>query len=219
MHFQLCYSPAMNRQCSSKYRGVFLFLALSVASTLSFAQDALDIVRSARGQIGITTIYDPAYEVIAFPSGDVPRNRGVCTDVIVRALRQSRQFDLQSEVNSDILENRGAYPKKFGVISTKPDSSIDHRRVPNLMKYFERRGFGIPISSNQKGYSPGDILAWSLGGGPLHIGIVSDKKSLLGVPLIIHNIGKGTQEENVLNDYRLIGHYRLPIKLVPRKAA
>jgi uncharacterized protein len=171
---------------------------------------ATDIVKAAKAQIGITLVYDPAYEVIAFPGGDVPRGRGVCTDVIVRALRDARNFDLQSEINKDMRSNRNAYPKKWGVIAVEADSNIDHRRVPNIMSYFERRGFSLPVTTDVSSFAPGDIVAWSLGGGLNHIGIVSDKKTLLGKPLIIHNIGSGAVEENILTDHRILGHYRIP---------
>lgn len=172
--------------------------------------NGLDVAKAAKSQIGVTVTYDPSYEAIAFPGGDVPRRRGVCTDVIIRALRDARGYDLQIEINRDMRVHRKAYPKKWGAIAAKIDPNIDHRRVPNIMAFFDRKGFALPLSSDVSKYAPGDIVSWSLGGGLHHIGIVSDKKTILGKPLIIHNIGIGAVEENILTDYRILGHYRLP---------
>jgi uncharacterized protein len=169
-----------------------------------------NIVHAAKAQIGVTLVYDPSYETIAFPGGDVPKRRGVCTDVIIRALRDARNFDLQLEINKDMRSDRNAYPKKWGVGAAKLDPNIDHRRVPNIMSYFERKGFSLPVGADVSKYAPGDIVAWSLGGGLHHIGIVSDRKTLFGKPLIIHNIGSGAVEENILTDHRILGHYRIP---------
>jgi uncharacterized protein len=177
---------------------------------------ANEIVTAARKQIGVTVIYDPAYVQLGFPGGDVTASRGVCTDVIVRALRSAYGFDLQAEVNADMRANRSAYPKKWSATREKTDANIDHRRVPNLMKYFERRGFAKPVAKGVAQYQAGDIVAWSLGRGLTHIGIVSDKVSATGVPLIIHNINRGVREEDMINDFEIIGHYRLPAKLLPR---
>ena len=164
------------------------------------------ITQHARAQIGVTTSYDPAYVTLSYPGGDVPLSTGVCTDVVVRALRKVN-IDLQKEVHEDMKANFAAYPKNWGL--KKPDKNIDHRRVPNLMRYFERKH----ITMEEKGtapesYLPGDIVTWRLDGGLLHIGIVSDKKSGK-TPLIIHNIGSGAKEENVLFAYTVIGHYRI----------
>lgn len=160
----------------------------------------------ARSQIGVTTRYDPAYVTLAYPGGDVPLHTGVCTDVVVRALRKVN-LDLQKEVHEDMKQNFAAYPKNWGL--KKPDKNIDHRRVPNLMRYFERNQVALEANPTApESYQPGDIVAWRLDGGLLHIGIVSDKKSGK-TPLIIHNIGSGTKEENVLFAYTVIGHYRL----------
>jgi uncharacterized protein len=184
-------------------------LALDLSGVLA-QTNGLDIAEAAKSQIGVTVAYDPSYETIAFPGGDVPRRRGVCTDVIIRALRDARGYDLQLEINKDMRAHRNAYPKKWGVVATKIDSNIDHRRVPNMMSFFERKGFSRPLTTDVSKYAPGDIVSWSLGGGLHHIGVVSDKKTVLGKPLIIHNIGTGAVEENILTDYRILGHYRLP---------
>jgi uncharacterized protein len=177
----------------------------------------LDIVDAAKKQIGVTLFYNPAYEVISFPGGDVKPNTGVCTDVIVRALRKSKKLDLQAEINFDIAKNPSAYPKKWGLVAAKADPNIDHRRVPNQMKYFERRGFSLPIEKDLSKYQLGDIVAWNLGDGQLHIGVLSDLVGASGRRLAIHNIGRGTQEEDILMSYPIIGHYRLPATVVPFK--
>jgi uncharacterized protein len=197
-----------------------VILSLIFAWSIGIVQTAWgasDIVSAARKQVGVTVFYDPAYVQLAFPGGDIASSRGVCTDVIVRALRSAYGFDLQAEVNADMRSNRSAYPKKWMATREKTDANIDHRRVPNLMKYFERRGFSKPVIKGMTHYHAGDIVAWNLGRGLTHIGIVSDKVSVSGTPLIIHNISRGVREEDMIKDYEIIGHYRLPTKLTPRK--
>ena len=150
--------------------------------------------------------YDPSYFSIDYPNGDVPSHKGVCTDVIIRAYRKM-DIDLQKEVHQDMRANFSLYPKIWGL--KKPDTNIDHRRVPNLMVFFERFGKELPITENTKDYLPGDIVCWNLGGAITHIGIVSYKKSSFGRrPLIIHNIGAGQVVQDCLFDYKIIGHYR-----------
>jgi uncharacterized protein YijF (DUF1287 family) len=168
-----------------------------------------DIVAGARAQVGVTLHYDPAYRKLAYPGGDVSPERGVCTDVVVRALRSARSIDLQRGVHEDLSANWSAYPHQSRWGLSKPDPNIDHRRVPNLMTWFKRRGYSRPITRESADYLPGDVVAWDLGRGILHIGIVSDRKPA-GVPLVIHNIGAGTREEDILFRYTIIGHYRLP---------
>jgi len=164
------------------------------------------IVAAARQQIGVTKDYDPAYTTLTYPGGDVPLRTGVCCDVVVRALR-SVGLDLQKEVHEDMQKNFASYPQKWGLRG--PDKNIDHRRVPNLMYYFERNQISLREKLKMpETYRPGDIVSWDLGNGILHIGIVSDKKAG-GIPLIIHNIGNGAQEEDVLLKFQIIGHYRL----------
>lgn len=164
------------------------------------------VVTAARAQIGKTISYDPAYKKLDYPNGDVPANTGVCSDVIIRALR-AQGVDLQKEVHQDMTAHFSEYPRNWGL--KKPDRNIDHRRVPNLMTYFTRKGYSAAISKNPADFAPGDIVTWVLPGGPTHIGIVSDRKTSGGTPLIIHNIGSGTQEEDILFGYRITGHYRL----------
>lgn len=150
-------------------------------------------------------IYDKTYFQIGYPNGDVPSNKGVCTDVVIRAYRKMG-IDLQKEVHVDMTSNFNLYPKKWG--SYKPDKNIDHRRVPNLMTFFKRFGSEKSISNVPKDYQPGDIVCWDLGHGLTHIGIVSNRKSYDGQRYqIIHNIGSGQVLEDCLFDYKIIGHY------------
>ena len=150
--------------------------------------------------------YDPSYFSIAYPNGDVPADKGVCTDVVIRAYRKLG-IDLQKEVHEDMKAHFDQYPKIWGLRTT--DKNIDHRRVPNLMVFFKRQGAGKPITQNPADYQPGDVVSWSLGGGLTHIGIVVDKKSADGKRnLIVHNIGAGQVLEDCLFDYKIIGHCR-----------
>jgi uncharacterized protein len=166
-------------------------------------------VRAARQQLGVTMIYDGTYQDLDYPGGDVPLDRGVCTDVVVRALRAARSIDLQKLVHEDMTAHFKAYPAQRRWRADQPDANIDHRRVPNLMTWFKRAGYAQPLSERAADYLPGDLVAWNLGGGILHIGMVSDRRSAGGVPLVIHNIGAGTQEEDILFHFAIIGHYRL----------
>lgn len=150
--------------------------------------------------------YDPAYRVISYPNGDVPANKGVCTDVVIRAYRKLG-IDLQKEVHEDMKANFARYPKKWGL--SGPDKNIDHRRVPNLMTFFTRHGVVKKITTNPADYQPGDIVCWDLGGGITHIGLVSRKKSPDGRRyLMVHNIGNGQILEDCLFSYTIIGHYQ-----------
>ena len=180
--------------------------AVGAAGAAPGPVDAAQLVRSAREQVGVTLGYDPRYQRLAYPGGDVPRETGVCTDVVIRALRAQR-VDLQKEVHEDMRAHFGAYPKQWGL--SRPDRNIDHRRVPNLMTFFKRRGQALPPSREAAAYRPGDIVTWDLGRNTPHIGIVSDRKTAQGEPMIIHNIGAGTREEGGLFAYRITGHYRL----------
>ncbi|AWX44242.1 uncharacterized protein HME9304_01242 [Flagellimonas maritima] len=150
--------------------------------------------------------YDPSYFSIAYPNGDVPSDKGVCTDVVIRAYRKLG-IDLQKEVHEDMKAHFSMYPKIWGLRTT--DKNIDHRRVPNLMTYFKRKGAQKSISDEAKDYLPGDVVCWSLGGAITHIGIVANKKSNDGKRnLIVHNIGRGQVLEDMLFDFKIIGHYR-----------
>lgn len=159
------------------------------------------IAAAAEAQVGVTTIYDPSYASLRFPGGDVPLVRGVCADVVVRAFR-SIGVDLQEHVNRDMRRNFGSYPKMWGL--SRPDANIDHRRVPNLMKFFDRQGKSLQINA---AYAPGDVVAWRLPNGLYHIGVVSRHRGTRDY-LVVHNIGAGAQEEDVLRSFTIIGHYR-----------
>jgi len=164
------------------------------------------LVNAALAQVGVTTIYDPAYVKIDYPGGDVPEERGVCTDVIIRAMRKVN-VDLQMLVHEDKKKAPQAYPREW---STNPlDANIDHRRVPNLMVFFQRRGKQVPLSNTATDYLPGDIVVWRLPSGLLHVGLVTDRLAPgTGRPLVVHNIGEGAQCEDVLFAFTLVGHYR-----------
>ncbi|MEM7549681.1 MAG: DUF1287 domain-containing protein [Bacteroidota bacterium] len=150
-------------------------------------------------------VYDPSYFSISYPNGDVPKGKGVCTDVVIRAYRKLG-IDLQKEVHEDMKENFKLYPKNWGLQST--DRNIDHRRVPNLMMFFSRHGEEKAKSTKAEDYRVGDIVCWNLGGAIIHIGIVVDKKSRDGKRnMIVHNIGRGQVMEDILFDYKIIGHY------------
>jgi uncharacterized protein YijF (DUF1287 family) len=150
--------------------------------------------------------YDPSYFQIGYPNGDIPINKGVCTDVIIRAYRKLG-IDLQKEVHEDMAAYFNKYPKNWGLTHT--DKNIDHRRVPNLMTYFERNGNQKQITKDSKDYLPGDIVCWNLGNGITHIGIVSKQKTPDGLRyLIIHNIGAGQVLEDCLFKFKIIGHYQ-----------
>ena len=174
---------------------------------------ASPIVQAARTQIGQTTMYDPAYVGLKYPDGDVPLERGVCTDVIIRALRKGAGLDLQKLVHEDMKKAFAKYPKIWGL--KKTDRNIDHRRVPNLSCYFERKGYSLGASKNKRDYLAGDLVACLVGKRP-HIMIVSDKKAEDGTPLVIHNIGSGTKEENTLFAFKITGHFRL--KIAPNRS-
>jgi uncharacterized protein len=177
-------------------------------ATNAFAADS-DLVTAARQQVGVTLIYDGSYRPLSYPGGDVPLERGVCTDVVIRALRTARSLDLQKSLHEDMQAHWSAYPHPRSWGLAQPDANIDHRRVPNLMTWFKRGGHEVPLTRAPQDYLPGDIVAWDLGAHILHIGIVSDRHSVAGVPLIVHNIGAGAQEEDILLRFSIIGHYRL----------
>lgn len=180
---------------------VFLLALLASVAVADFRLPEL-----ARRQIGVTVEYDSAYVGLAYPGGDVPEERGVCTDVVIRALRLL-DFDLQKEVHEDMKRNFAAYPKYWGL--KRPDKNIDHRRVPNLQTFFKRRGWGLPVSRNAADYKPGDLVTCLVGDSLPHIMIVSDRRNEEGIPLVIHNIGVGTEEEDCLFTFPLTGHYRV----------
>lgn len=149
--------------------------------------------------------YDPQYFSIPYPNGDVPADKGVCTDVVIRAYRKL-DIDLQKEVHEDMKANFDLYPKNWGL--KKTDKNIDHRRVPNLMKFFSRKGTVKKITDKAEDYVPGDIVCWNLTGAITHVGVVVNKKSPDGKRyMIVHNIGQGQVTDDVLFEYKIIAHY------------
>ena len=173
-----------------KHMAIVLVFFAAAASAAVGPQLAAAAVQ----QVGVTTIYDSSYVRLQYPGGDLPRERGVCADVIVRAFRQVG-VDLQRELHEDMRANFRAYPTMWGL--SAPDANIDHRRVPNLMTFFQRRG-----KSTGAPFARGDVVAWRLPGGLYHIGIVDDP------PFVVHNIGRGAQREDILHAFPIIGHYR-----------
>ncbi len=187
----------------------YIFLALLIFYGLGLhAQQSFQDKLSAKA-ILLTkdkVVYDGTYYVIDYPNGDVPANKGVCTDVVIRAYRKLG-IDLQKEVHEDMRKNFSAYPKNWGLKA--PDKNIDHRRVPNLMAFFKRQGADLPITQNAADYKAGDLVCWDLGNGLTHIGIVVSKKaSDKKRNMIVHNIGGGQVLADCLFDYKIIGHYR-----------
>lgn len=172
------------------------------------ASFANDIISAARAQVGVTTIHDPRYVGLDFPGGDVPPDRGVCTDVLIRALRDGADIDLQLTINRDMKSDFAAYPRNWGLSRT--DANIDHRRVPNLETLLRRLGAEVAPTTDPADFLPGDIVTMMLPRNLPHILIVSDKRALDGARhLVIHNIGRGTQEEDALFAYPHTGHFRL----------
>ena len=166
------------------------------------------LVAAAIGRTQHFVRYDPAYVRIPYPNGDVPAATGVCTDEIIRSYR-AVGVDLQKEVHEDMQQNFSAYPRKWHWLLTGTDTNIDHRRVPNLMVFFSRKGETLKISNDATDYSPGDLITWDLGGNVPHIGILVDQKSpQSGRYLIVHNIGQGPKMEDVLFHWKITGHYR-----------
>ena len=178
---------------------LLLFLQFSFSQENKLSNVALELTKD-------NVTYDSSYFSIDYPNGDVPKDKGVCTDVIIRAYRKLG-IDLQKEVHEDMLQNFNIYPKIWGLKRT--DKNIDHRRVPNLMTFFSRKGIEKTITKNPLDFVPGDIVAWNLSGGITHIGMVVNKKSKDQKRyLIVHNIGAGQVLEDCLFDFKIIGHYR-----------
>jgi len=193
-------SPLLRSSCIVLYWSTLLFLA----STTAYA--STDLATAAYARTSAEVVYDGSYRRIDYPNGDVPAHLGVCTDVVIRAYR-ALEIDLQQLVHEDISANFTAYPNLWGL--SRPDPNIDHRRVPNLETFFGRHGTAFTPTSNPVDYRPGDIVSWRLDQGLPHIGIVSPNL----VPgtdrhYIVHNIGRGPQQEDVLFSYRLNGHFR-----------
>jgi uncharacterized protein len=192
--------------CLAFLSGLF-FNASPASSQQSFG------VQLSEAAIELTQVkvtYDPSYFSIPYPNGDIPSDKGVCTDVVIREFRKLN-IDLQKEVHEDMSANFGEYPQLWGL--KKPDRNIDHRRVPNLMTFFSRKGATVSLTKIATDYLAGDIVTWDLGNGQTHIGILVDKKSPDGGRnLIVHNIGSGQELSDCLFQYKITGHYRYPVQ-------
>lgn len=191
--------------CSCSQKEKKKALSFAVTQTSNTFEEKLS--EAAISIIDPSIDYDPAYFSIKYPNGDIPENKGVCTDVIIRSYRKLN-IDLQKEVHEDMATNFSEYPnlKKWGM--TKTDTNIDHRRVPNLEVFFERKGTKLPISEDAKDYKTGEIVTWMINGKLPHIGIITNKKSEDGKRnLIVHNVGGGQVLEDCLFEYKIVGHY------------
>jgi hypothetical protein len=183
---------------------VLLVAAANARASFAPAEVRVRIAHAAAQQVGITMGYDPSYVQLRYPGGDVERHTGVCADVVVRSLR-AIGVDLQREVHEDMRGAFGKYPRMWGL--RKPDANIDHRRVPNLMTFFARRGKSLALDAAS--FEAGDVVAWRLSNGLYHIGVIANARVADGTrPLVVHNIGRGAQEEDVLTAFTIIGHYR-----------
>lgn len=168
---------------------------------------AARLIAAAESQIGKTLWYDPAYTKIGYPGGDVPLEKGVCTDVIIRAYRAAFGLDLQRLVHEDMKAAFSAYPRNWGL--TRPDSNIDHRRVPNLRAFFKRSGTSLPVTNDSADYLPGDVVTMLLPGNLPHIALVTHRANAdRSAPLCVHNIGAGARLDDTLFAFELTGRYR-----------
>jgi uncharacterized protein YijF (DUF1287 family) len=180
-----------------------------VVAHSNFGEDPAFVERALAAALVQTTKpvrYDGSYRRIAYPGGDVPADTGVCTDVLIRAYRAAG-VDLQQRVHEDMTRAFPAYPRLWGL--TRPDSNIDHRRVPNLQAYFRRRGVELRVTSDPTDYLAGDVVTWMLPGNLPHVGLVTGRRSAAGEPpLIVHNIGNGPELEDMLFHFPITGRYR-----------
>lgn len=206
----------MSFPLAPKLRGLLLVVIFAAEGSHALAQTQTGsrqeflnrFVAAALERTHHSVRYDSAYIRIPYPGGDVPAGTGVCTDEIIRAYR-AVGVDLQKEVHEDMVRNFPAYPDKSRWHLSAPDPNIDHRRVPNLMVFFSRKGETLPLSARAEDYSPGDLVTWDLGGGVPHIGIIVDQKShQTGRHLVVHNIGEGPKMEDILFSWKITGHYR-----------
>jgi uncharacterized protein YijF (DUF1287 family) len=195
---------------------LLLAFALLSAAPAWAESDADRVAAAALAQVGVTLVYAPEYRRLEYPGGDLPLDRGVCTDVVIRALR-AVGVDLQLEVHRDMQAHFATYPSDWGL--RQADSNIDHRRVPNLEHFFRTHGKALPVSRDAARFRPGDLVSWRLDGGQAHIGVVAAQRSADGLrPLIVHNIGAGAQLEDVLFEWMMTGHFRYfaaPAEIAP----
>lgn len=168
-----------------------------------------ELISAAKNRTLSTVKYDGSYHYISYPMGDVAPNRGVCTDVVIRAYRKL-DVDLQQLVHEDIKQNFHLYPSRKRWGNIEPDPNIDHRRVYNLQVFFERYAESLPLTTDPTDYLPGDLVTWRLGPKMPHIGIVVDEYSedYPDQPLVVHNIGAGPKQEDILFSFPITGHYR-----------
>lgn len=186
----------------------FTCAAQTAPTSTSRADFTHRLVAAAVERTHHTVRYESAYVGISYPGGDVPADTGACTDEIIRSYR-AVGVDLQKEVHEDMAGNFDLYPSKTRYHARRTDTNIDHRRVPNLMVFFERKGQSLPVTDRAADYSPGDLVTWDLGGNVPHIGMVVDQTShWSGRHLLVHNIGEGPKMEDVLFDWKITGHYR-----------
>lgn len=195
----------LSKTNSMKKHLTIFFVALFVFFGKAQNQFAQQLSDAAISLTKTKVTYDPSYVTIKYPNGDVPADKGVCTDVIIRAYRKVG-IDLQKEVHEDMAKNFSKYPKKYGL--KKPDTNIDHRRVPNLQVFFAKFGKTKSIETKPELYVPGDIVTWVLPGNLTHIGLVVNRKSKDGKRyMIVHNIGGGQVMEDCLFNFTITGHY------------
>src|SRR3954451_4488163 len=188
-----------------------LVISILFAATL-FAQGRPDLftqklLAAANDRPNHPVRYDPGYVKISYPNGDVPSDTGVCSDEIIRIYR-AVGIDLQKAVHEDIVANPSAYPHKAKWLQLRPDTNIDQRRVPNLAVYLARKGESLS-TTERSSFLPGDVVVWQLPNGRDHIGMVVDKKSLIGTYLAEHNIGEGPKDRE--RSLRLEDHRTLPL--------
>jgi uncharacterized protein YijF (DUF1287 family) len=187
----------------------FLVAPLAARAEAPSATELAFLARLAAAALERTSekvIYDPTYFAISYPGGDVPKDRGVCTDVVIRSYRRLG-IDLQKSVHEDMKAHFRKYPREYGLKRT--DTNIDHRRVPNLRVFFARKGLSLTPTEQERDYLPGDLVTWTLPSGQGHIGIVTDQQSAIGGrPMVVHNIGEGDVLADVLFKWTVSGHYR-----------
>ncbi|WP_084813639.1 DUF1287 domain-containing protein [Desulfogranum japonicum] len=185
-----------------------ILLSLLAYPGTGWALSAKELVQAALERTRHQVTYDGSYRSISYPGGDVPSHTGVCTDVVVRSYR-AMGIDLQKLVHVDMQKHFTLYPSQRIWGLHKPDSNIDHRRVPNLQVFFSRHGEQLTITDNPSDFQPGDLVTWHLPGNLPHIGIVSDQYDpATKNPLIVHNIGMGPKLDDMLFIYPITGHYR-----------
>jgi uncharacterized protein YijF (DUF1287 family) len=174
----------------------------------SFASGPAEkIVASARTQATEGALYTVGYFKLPYPNGDLPRTQGVCTDVVIRALRGAG-YDLQKLIHEDMVRHFNSYPRREG----HPDSNIDHRRVPNQMHYFAKFGKALTLKTDpahRSQWQPGDLVYWKLPSGLDHAGVLIDRIGASGLPMVVHNLSKCC-EEDVVAAWKIQGHFRFP---------